>query len=80
MTSGWGRENGEPFFTVYAGWDGDRVRGVAAEGPIIGSRTTAYVVECMVAGFTATVDRLQVLGMKFQPRLVSDDSFCFRRK
>ncbi len=63
-----------------AGCDGDRVQGVAAEGAIIGSRTTDYVVECMVAGFTTTVDRLQVLGMKFQPCLVSDDSSCFRRK
>ncbi len=56
------------------------MRGVAAEGPIIGCRTTDYVVECMVAGFTATVDRLQVLGRKFQPCLVSGDSSCFRRK
>ncbi len=58
------------------GWDGDRVRDVA----IVGSRTTGYDVECMVVGFTATVDRLQVLGMKFQPCLVSDDSSSFRRK
>ncbi len=50
------------------------MRGVAVEGPIIGFRSTDYVVECMVAGFTATVDRLQVLGTKFQPCLVSDDS------